>query len=56
MAAIILNEMYEFRMVTLSNGTILPLLDLLDEKPPVTGRFRWQRPVTRSFDVFFICA
>ena len=29
------------------------LLALCEGIPPVTGGFPWQRPVTRSFDVFF---
>ena len=32
------------------------LLDVCDGNPTVTGRFPSQRPVTRNFDVFFICA
>ena len=38
-------------MMTTSIGNIL--LDLCDGNPPVTGGFPSQRPVTRSFDVFF---
>ena len=32
------------------------LLALCENNPPVTDRFPSHRPVTRSFDVFFICA
>ena len=31
------------------------LLALCDGNPPVTGGFPSQRPVTRSFDIFFLC-
>ena len=37
----------------LNNGNISALMALCDEKPPVTGGFPSQRPVTRSFDIFF---
>ena len=43
-------------MMTSSNGNILRVIagSLWEEvNPPVTDRFPWQRPVTRSFDVFF---
>ena len=33
--------------------TFSVLLAIYDENPPVTGGFSSQRPVTRSFDVFF---
>ena len=33
--------------------TFPELLALCEGNPPVTGGFPWQRPVTRSFDVFF---
>ena len=36
--------------------TISALLDLCAGTSPVTGEFPSQRPVTRSFGVFFICA
>ena len=36
--------------------TFCALLALCEGNPPVTGGFPSQRPVTRSFDVFFICA
>ena len=40
-------------MMTSSNGYISALLALCAENSPVTGEFSSQRPVTRSFDVFF---
>ena len=40
-------------MMTSSNGNISALLALCAENSPVTGEFHTQRPVTRSFDVFF---
>ena len=40
-------------MMTSSNGTFSALLVLGQGNPPVTGGFPSQRPVTRSFDVFF---
>ena len=40
-------------MMTSSNGTMLALLSLCAGNSPVTGEFPSQRPVTRSFDVFF---
>ena len=39
--------------VTSSNGNISTLLAICTENSPVTGEFPSQRPVTRSFDVFF---
>ena len=43
-----------FAMVTSSNGnTFSALLALCVGNSPVTGEFPSQRPVTRSFDVFF---
>ena len=39
--------------MTLSNGNISMLLALREGIPPITGGFNTQRPVTRSFDVFF---
>ena len=36
--------------------TFSALLAFCAENSPVTGEFPSQRPVTRSFDVFFICA
>ena len=41
---------YRF-MMTSSNGNIL--LALSDGNPPVTDGFPKQRPMTRSFDVFY---
>ena len=40
-------------MMTSSNGNISALLALCEGNSPVTGEFPAQRPVTRSFDVFF---
>ena len=41
------------RTMTLLNGNILVLLTICAGNSPVTGEFPTQRPVTRSFDVFF---
>ena len=41
------------QMMTSSNGNIIRVTGHLCGKPPVTGEFPTQRPVTRSFDVFF---
>ena len=40
-------------MMTSSNGTFSALLALCAGNSPVTGEFSSQRPVTRSFGVFF---
>ena len=40
-------------MMTPSKGNIYALLALCEDNSPVTGEFLSQRPVTRSFDVFF---
>ena len=40
-------------MKTSSNGNIFRVTGHLCGNPPVTGEFPTQRPVTRSFDVFF---
>ena len=40
-------------MMTPSNGNIFSVTGLLYGDSPVTGQFPAQRPVTRSFDVFF---
>ena len=40
-------------MMTSSNGTIFPVTDHLCGNSPVPGEFPEQRPVTRTFDVFF---
>ena len=40
-------------MMTSSNDKFSALLGLCAGKSPVTGKFPTQRPVTRSFDVFF---
>ena len=39
--------------MTSSNGNISALLVLCEGNSPVTGEFPSERPVTRSFDVFF---
>ena len=48
---------FEFRMcagiMTSSNGNLFRVTESLRGEPPVTGGFPSQRPVTRSFDVFF---
>ena len=41
---------------TSPNGTFSALLALCEGNSLVTGEFPAQRPVTRSFDAFFICA
>ena len=43
----------QFRIMTSFNGNISMLLALWPGNSPVTGEFPTQRPVTRSFDVFF---
>ena len=40
-------------MMTSSNGNIFRITDPLCGESPVTDEFPSQRPVTRSFDVFF---
>ena len=40
-------------MMTSSNGLFFALLAICAENSPVPGEFPAQRPVTRSFDVFF---
>ena len=40
-------------MITSSHGKIFRVTSHLCGKSPVTGEFHAQRPVTRSFDVFF---
>ena len=40
-------------MVTSSNGNIFHVTGLCAGNSPVTGEFPSQRPMTRSFDVFF---
>ena len=40
-------------MMTSSNGNIFRVTGLCAGNSPVTGEFSAQRPVTRSFDVFF---
>ena len=44
---------YGIFMVTSSNGNISALLAICEGNPPVTGEFPSQRPVTRSYEVFF---
>ena len=43
-------------MMASSNGNIFRVTGLCEGNSPVTGEFPSQRPVTRSFDVFFDCA
>ena len=43
----------KYYMMTSSNGKFSMLLTLCVGNSPVTGEFPSQRPVTRSFDVFF---
>ena len=43
-------------VMTSSNGNIFALLAICAENSPVTGQFPAQRPVTRNFMFFFICA
>ena len=40
-------------MMMSSNWNISALLALCEGNPPVTGAFPSQKPVTRSFDIFF---
>ena len=40
-------------MMALSNGNISALLAICVWNSPVTGEFPAQRPVARSFDIFF---
>ena len=40
-------------MMTSSNGSIFRVIGFCEENPSVTGGFPFQRPGTRSFDVFF---
>ena len=40
-------------MMTSSNGNIFRVIGLCEGNPPVNGGFPSQRPVTRSFDIFF---
>ena len=44
-----------FGIMTSSNGNISALLAICAGNSPVIGEFTTQRPVTRSFDGFFIC-
>ena len=46
-------NIYLNTMMTSSNGTFSALLALCPGNSPVIGEFPFQRPVTRSFDVFF---
>ena len=47
------NHTHSFNMMTSSNGNIFCVMALCVANSPVTGEFPWQRPVTRSFDLFF---
>ena len=42
-----------FGMMTSANGNISVLLAFCAGNSPITGKFPSQRPVARSFDVFF---
>ena len=44
---------WEYCMLTSSNGYISASLTICAGNSPVTGEFTAQRPVTRSFDVLF---
>ena len=44
---------HPYSMMTSSNGNISALLTICAGNSPVTGEFPTQRPVARSFDVFF---
>ena len=44
---------WSYRMMTSSNGNIFRVTGRLCGNSPVTGEFQSQRPVRRSFDVFF---
>ena len=46
-------EELSFDMITSSNGKIFSLLAICAGNSPVSGEFPAQRPVTRSFDIFF---
>ena len=48
--AYVMNSPY---MMTSSNGKIFPVTSPLWGNSPLTGEFTSQRPVTRSFNVFF---
>ena len=48
------SQRYECSVMTLSNGNICRVTGPLWGEP--TGVFPSQRPVTRSFNIFFICA
>ena len=48
-----LADIYQILMMASSNGTFPALLALCEGNSPVIGEFPSQRPVTRSFDVFF---
>ena len=52
---LVMTSVYDtsFGMMTSSNGNFSALLALCAGDSPVTGEFPAQRPVTRSFDVFF---
>ena len=44
---------HPYYIMTSSNGNISALGSLYEGNPPMTGGFPSQRPVTRSFDIFF---
>ena len=44
---------HELGMITSSNGNIFRVTGLCEGNSPITGEFPSQRPVERSFDVFF---
>ena len=46
-------DMIQWSMMTSSNENIFRVTGLLCGDSPTTGEFRAQRPVTRSYDVFF---
>ena len=46
------HDQFMYKM-TSSNGNIFRVTELLSGNSPVTGGFPSQRPVTRSFEVFF---
>ena len=50
---LLLQHYIHISLITSSNGNISALLDFCVSNSPVTGEFPKQRPVTRSFEVFF---
>ena len=53
LSAYVTNTSIVYVMMTSSNGNIFAWLAFCAGNSPVTGEFHSQRPVTRSFDVFF---